>query len=851
MIPAPSRSILAATGSLVVVVAAVYGAKTAPTPTPPPPEKAQLVVPANEGTRVEARWGGSFLELTFFGPGVRGTTGVYAAFDTTRAGGSFVMPFGQGYEGSTVFLPLKADRVVFSRREGETLKVYERTWNGFAWSERSADPPGRLAEDVPGGIRLRIYRADLGPGPVGIATWLRDTGVNDGWGHLWGATDPGVAPGTGDRAIARLFTVDFANNQPNQTANLTRRFHNPAVGKPRIYQMLVRLFSNTNGTRKANGTLVENGAGKFDEISDMALDGLKGMGITHLWLCGVPRQATGTDHPTVALGPDDADLLKGIAGSPYAVKDWFDVCPDYAKNPSNRMEEFKALLARIRAKGMHSIIDFVPNHVARSYDSSGDAQTELGSTDNPALFFAPGNNFFWLRPTDPGGGPPLRLPTVDPAGGAKLSPTCKALNQGDGLFGPEKEKARVTGNNAPTWRPTAGDWYETAKLNYGFDFTDPSRKTRAYPHADKPALPVPDTWYKMDRVIAFWQEAGVDGFRCDMAHMVPPEFWHWLIGRARERNPQVYFVAEAYDADPSKVPGTDPVVAQLNDGKGNVMFDLLNAGFDSVYDDPTYDRLKEIYEGNAWANDLDTLLRDPFLRDHSLRYAENHDEVRLAARGAWGGIGMEVGRAVSALLLGVTSGPALIYHGQEVGEPGAGEEGFGGDDGRTSIFDYWSMPELVKWVNNHKYDGGGLTPAQKELRAYYARLLKLLNDPAFREGGFVPLNAANGDNAGFGRIAGETASGHWFYAFLRSDPVSKQRFLVAINLHRSETLKEVRIRIPASALAEARIDPKIPRLLLTEELATSGSLKIESAPGEIALPEIPPLTAYYLRLTSP
>jgi glycosidase len=842
---------VAVAGFSLALATGAGAAKPAPTPPPAAPEKPQLIVPANEGTRVEVRWGGSFLELTFLGEGVRGTTGVYAALDTSREGGSFVMPFGQGYEGSTVFLPLQAERVVFTRRENDTIKIYERGWNGFAWGERSADPPGCLAEDVPGGIRLRIYRPDLGPGPIGIATWLRDTGVNDGWGHLWGACDPGVAPGTGDRSIARHFTVDFTNNKPNQSPALTRRFQDPAVGKPRIYQMLVRLFSNTNPTRKSNGTLAENGSGKFEEINDAALDALKAMGITHLWLCGVPRQATGTDHPTVALGPDDPDLLKGIAGSPYAVKDWFDVCPDYAGNSARRMDEFKALLARIRAKGMRSVIDFVPNHVARSYDSSGDAQTELGAADDATKFFAPNNNFFWLRPTDPGGGPPLRLPTVDPSTGAKLSPTCKALNQGDGLFDPEKEKARVTGNNAPSWRPTAGDWYETAKLNYGFDFTDPARNTRAYPNAAQPKHPIPDTWYKMDRVIAFWQEAGVDGFRCDMAHMVPPEFWHWLIGRARGRNAKVYFFAEAYDLDPNKVPGTDPVVAQLNDGKGNVMFDLLNAGFDSVYDDPTYDRLKEIYDGNAWANDLDALVRDPFLRDHSLRYAENHDEVRLSARGAWGGVGMEVGRPVSAILLGLSAGPALVYHGQEVGEPGAGEEGFSGDDGRTSIFDYWSMPELARWVNGHKYDGGGLAPAQKELRAFHARLLQLLNEPAFREGAFIPLNAANGDNAGFGRLQGESASGHWLYAFLRTDPVSRQRFLVAVNLHRSETLKDVRIRIPEAALSEARIDPKAAKINLTERLTTSGALKIEAAPGEVVIPEIPPLTPYYLEIGQP
>jgi len=825
------------------------GAKPAPTPPPGPPAIPQLTVPANEGTRVEVRWGGGFLELTYLGEGVGGNTAVYAAFDTTPEGGSYVIPFGQGFEGSTVFVPLQADRVVFAKRDGEQLKVFERTWTGFAWSDRSEDPMGRLAEAVPGGIRLRIYRPDLGKGPVGISTWLRDLSVNDGWGHLWGCTDPAVAPGTGDRAISRHFRVDFNVATSGQKPVLLRRLHDPDTGKPRIYQLLVRLFGNTNTTRKPNGTLAENGSGKFADLNDAALDSLKAMGVTHLWLCGVIRQATGTDYTAIGLPADDPDLLKGIAGSPYAIRDYLDVSPDYATVPAERMTEFKALIARLHARGLKAIIDFVPNHVARSYSSTGDAQ--FGEKDDTSRFFAPNNHFFWLRPTDAGGGPPLRLPSVDPQSGQKLSPTCRALNQGDGLYDPEKEKARATGNNVPSWRPTAGDWYETVKLNYGFDFTDSNRATREYPNALSPTKPVPDTWTRMDRIIAFWQEAGVDGFRCDMAHMVPPEFWHWLIGRARARNPKVYFTAEAYDLDPMKVPGSDPLVAGLNDGKGNVMFDLLNAGFNSVYDDPVYDKLKDIYDGGAWANDLDALLKDPFLRDNSLRYAENHDEVRLASKGNWGNIGMEVARPVTALLLGLTAGPALVYHGQEVGEPGAGEEGFGGDDGRTSIFDYWGMPELQKWVNGGKYDGAGLSDAQKALRAFHGRLLALLDDPAFREGAFLPLNAANNDNPGFGRLAGETASGHWLYAFLRSDPVSGRRFLVAINLHRSEALREISIRIPEPQRMGARLPSGDTKLRLTERLSTSGTLSIESPAAEIRIPEIPPLTPFYFEIAAP
>jgi glycosidase len=372
------------------------------------------------------------------------------------------------------------------------------------------------------------------------------------------------------------------------------------------------------------------------------------------------------------------------------------------------------------------------------------------------------------------------------------------------------------------------------KLNYGFDFTTGARE---YPHAAAPGKPIPDTWIKMDAVLAHWQQLGVDGFRCDMAHMVPPEFWAWSLARARSRQPDVLFVAEAYDNDPMKV------------GEGNVMHALLQAGFDAVYDDPAYKILKGLYDGMKWANDLDTVAADSFVFERSLRYAENHDEVRLAAANQWAGIGPAVGRPVAAILYGLSRGPALLYSGQEAGEPATGPAGFGGDNARTTIFDYWSMPELVKWVNNHRYDGARLSPEQRELRAFYSRLITLAGEPAFRDGAFFPLNSANLWNDRFGRLPGETASGHWLYAFLRADATSGQRFCVVANLHREATLRDVRVRWPEEALAMLRLeDPPT----LVERLA-SHPPQPKVVRGEdrcmiVELTEIPPLTACYLEL---
>lgn len=620
--------------------------------------------------------------------------------------------------------------------------------------------------------------------------------------------------------------------------------------KIRIYQFLPRLFGNTVETREPNGTLATNGSGKFNDLDETALRELKKMGFTHLWPTGILQQATATDYADIGEPADDPDLLKGVAGSPYAIRDYFDVSPDYAEDPARRLEEFREFLTRAHAAGFKVLIDFVPNHVARSYASTVRPELSFGAKDDPSLFFHPQNNFFWLteqaRPQ--GKGPPLRLPTVD-ADGRPTSPTVKALGRGDGLFAPETEHGRVTGNNIISWEPGADTWYETVKLNYGYDFTDSSSSSRAYPTRLNPEIPLPDTWRKMNEIIAYWQELGVDGFRVDMAHLVPPEFWQWLIGRARERRPGVFFVAEAYEDDPAKVAPADSSLA--GEGWGSVMYALLASGFDAVYDDATYDKLKDIFEKGAWANDLDRLGLHPIVFEKSLRYAENHDEVRLAAPSQWAGLGMEVGRPVSALLFGLSRGPVMLYHGQEVGEPAHGAEGFGGDDARTSIFDYWSMPEFVKWVNRGKYDGGLLSPAQKSLRDFYGRLLHLVGRPAFAQGDFLPLNPVNIENPAYGRLPEQTASGQWLYSYLRHDPQSGELFLVVVNLHPTESFEGVRVWLSAEAIE--RLPQGASELSFTDRLGSERDFAVSSAKiVESGLPvgRLAPLTPYFFELNS-
>ncbi len=592
--------------------------------------------------------------------------------------------------------------------------------------------------------------------------------------------------------------------------------------RPVIYQLLPRHFGNTNETRKPGGTLAENGCGKFNDITDTALQSIKEMGFTHLWLTGVLEQASGTAY--TGRPADAPDILKGLAGSPYAIKDYFDVCPDYAVDPGKRVDEFKALLARCRAQGLKTIIDFVPNHVARSYESDVKPEHSFGKGDDTTAFFSRDNHFYYLRRSDPGDGPPLKLPTAG-------KPGCS------GLFAPETEFGRVTGNNGISWAPSINDWYETVKLNYGHDFTT-GRDTSHLPGPDAAVSDVPKTWRTMDAILAYWQEMGVDGFRADMAHMIPMEFWRWSIKRARERKADVFFSAEAYDNDPAKL--TD----------GHVLDELLKAGFDAVYDDPVYDVLEGLYDSGKWANDLDALTFTGERFHCSLRYAENHDEVRLASPKEWGGLGMNVGRPVSAVLFGMGRGPLMLYSGQEVGEPAAGAEGFGGDDARTTIFDYWSMPEFTKWVNGGKFDGGRLSEEQNKLRAWYGKLLRLMKEPAFARGDFYGLNHANNANPHFGRIDGETASGHWLYSYLRRDPASGQAFLLIANFHGTRALEGVKVRLPDDALSWlGKKDAE--SLKFSERLADewSAGAALSGLPGEgLAVPSIPPLSARVIQI---
>ena len=458
-----------------------------------------------------------------------------------------------------------------------------------------------------------------------------------------------------------------------------------------IYQVLPRLFGNYNTTRKINGGIEENGCGKFNSFTPKALKAIKDLGVTHIWYTGVIEHATQTDYTKYSIPLDHPAVVKGKAGSPYAIKDYYDVDPDLAEDVPNRMAEFEAMIKRTHKEGMKVIIDFVPNHVARQYHSDVKPQgvVDLGENDHKEWAFSPLNNFYYMP-------------------GEPFSPSFD-------VDGYHECPAKATGNDVFSAQPGKNDWYETVKLNYGVFYTG---------GGEKQFNPTPDTWNKMRDIVMYWAAKGIDGFRCDMAEMVPVEFWEWLIPQVKKAHPQIIFIAEVYQ----------PALYSTYIKQGH---------FDYLYDKVgLYDTLRNVTSRNYPVSDITRCwqnLND--LQDAMLNFLENHDEQRIAS-GFFSGSGMcaQPAMIVAATL---TKAPVMIYAGQEFGELGMDHEGFSGMDGRTTIFDYWSVPSIANWANDGKFDGKKLTPEQRELRDFYKKLLHVtLEQKAITQGLMYDLEYA-------------------------------------------------------------------------------------------------------------
>lgn len=516
-----------------------------------------------------------------------------------------------------------------------------------------------------------------------------------------------------------------------------------------IYQIFTRLYGACQPANNLpNGTIADNGVAKFNEFTADTLQRIKDYGFTHVWFTGVLEHATQTDYTRYGIHLDHPWIVKGRAGSPYAIKDYFDVDPDLAEDVPNRMAEFEALLERTHKAGLKFVIDFVPNHVARSYhsDVAPKGFEDLGAGDDEELAFTPRNNFYycWGEPLhtenfiegEQGGVPYLEYP------------------------------AKATGNDVFHAWPNRNDWYETVKLNYGVDYNGGGAQ-----HFD----PIPSTWQKMTDILLFWASKGVDAFRCDMAEMVPVAFWHYAIAQVKAKY-DVQFIAEVYNP---------------NEYRNYIH----HGGFDYLYDKVgLYDILRAVIcqhtsaaaITNAWQNTDD-------IKKHMLYFLENHDEQRIASDFFCG----DAQKAIPGLVVAACMGnnPLMIYAGQEIGEKGMDAEGFSGKDGRTTIFDYWSVPSLRKLSSiSHSLkskNSPNLVLTGKELSLYqdYQHILRLRNEnQALSEGQFYDLMYVNYDGT-------EGFDCHRQYAFLRK---TKEELLFCVANFSDNAIK-CGVRIPAHA----------------------------------------------------
>ncbi len=499
-----------------------------------------------------------------------------------------------------------------------------------------------------------------------------------------------------------------------------------------IYQLLPRLYGNRNKTRKENGSISDNGCGKFNDLTTSVLKSIQQKGVSHIWFTGVIRHATKTDYTAHGIPANHPAIVKGNAGSPYAITDYYDVDPDLAEDVDNRMAEFEALVSRARKARLGVIIDFVPNHVARQYASlcKPKGVKDLGADDNRDHGFNPQNNFYYCP-------------------GCSFEPY---LDLYAGTAEPyHEEPAKATGNDHFDNKPGQNDWYETVKLNYGVDY---------YAGGVGYFNPVPDTWFKMRDILLFWASKGIQGVRCDMAEMVPVEFWRWAIAEVRRQYPDYLFIGEVYN----------PALYRQ----------YVEAGFTYLYDKVgMYDTLRDITAGGSATRITSAWQSTDDIANHMLYFLENHDEQRIASQFFAG----DAFKAIPALVVSTLfrSCPYMHYFAQEYGEKGMDKEGFSGCDGRTTIFDYWSVDTMCR------ADEGKLTDDEKALADIYSRIMNFARTDKTVSGQSYDLMYANPHSASFNPDRQ--------YAFLRRS--GRQLLVVVVNFDSLD--RNIKLNIPEHA----------------------------------------------------
>lgn len=569
------------------------------------------------------------------------------------------------------------------------------------------------------------------------------------------------------------FTVLMSCQSDKKTEIMTEETNNKKV----VYQVFTRLFGNTNTTNKPWGTIEENGVGKFADFNDKALQEIKDLGVTHIWYTGVPHHDVINDYTAFGISNDDPDVVKGRAGSPYAVKDYYNVNPDLAVDPAKRLEEFEALIERTHKNGMKLLIDIVPNHVARNYQSltNPEGTKDFGADDDTSVQYDVNNNFYY----NPGESFEVPDPQNDykPLGGLPHPLS-------DGKF--EETPAKWTGNGSRASKPSFWDWYETVKVNYGVspdgrkDFAELPEgadnldyKAHYEFWQDKT---VPDSWIKFRDIAYYWLDKGVDGFRFDMAEMVPVEFWSYMNSSIKMKNPNAFLLAEVYNPSLYR--------DYIQKGKMDYLYDKVEL----------YDTIKHVMQGHGLTDNIPPIqegLKD--IEHHMIHFLENHDEQRIASPD-FAGDPLK-GKPAMVVSTTISTSPTLVYFGQELGEPGAEDAGFGKPT-RTSIFDYVGVPTVQRWVNDKNFDGGQSTEAEKDLRDFYKRLLNFTIKSSALMGEYQDIHTHN-RNATEGYDEKLLSFARW----------SEDEQLIIISNFDAEKAYEIDLKVPDNIVSEWKLEP--------------------------------------------
>lgn len=564
-----------------------------------------------------------------------------------------------------------------------------------------------------------------------------------------------------------------------------------------VYQVFTRLFGNKNTTNKPWGTIEENGVGKFNDFTDTALREIKDLGVTYIWYTGVPHHALIRDYSAIGVSNDDPEVVKGRAGSPYAVKDYYNVNPDLAVNPAHRLQEFEALIARTHKVGLKVIIDIVPNHIARKYEGKNNPVgiRDFGADDDTTVEYKRDNNFYYIPNTH------FEVPDTD-----------QPLNVEKNLLINNKFEefpAKWTGNGSRLAKPDRDDWYETVKVNYGIrpdgskDFPElpVGFDTKSYQehYAFWKGKDVPDSWDKFKDIALYWTAKGVDGFRFDMAEMVPYEFWSYMNSAIKMKNPDAFLLAEVYNPNEYR--------NYIHLGKMDYLYDKVE----------TYDKLKDIIQGRALPDGLSDIQNGMAdIEHHMLHFLDNHDEQRLASPEFAGT--PQKGKPLMVVSTTISTSPTMVYFGQEVGEAGNENAGFG-THSRTSIFDYIGVPNHQRWMNGGKFDGGQLTQEEKELRDFYKRILNFSLNSTALMGEYQEIQTVNR----------QTTQGYdpGIYAFTRWSDT--QKLVIVTNFSWLST-SNFELKIPSEIIRKWNL--KDGNYTVTDQLYNKSSVQLQVLNGE-------------------